>query len=66
MPKSFQDILNQTSFSKSDLVTLLSADEQNRKLLFGKSASVKHEYVGNKVYYRGLIEFSNLCGKDCL
>ncbi len=66
MPKLFKDILNQSSFSKSDLVTMLSADEQNRKLLFDKSASIKHEYVGNKVYYRGLIEFSNLCGKDCL
>ncbi len=35
-------------------------------MLFTKSAEVKKKYIGNKVWFRGLIEFSNVCGKDCL
>ena len=65
MTKSLEQILSQNSFNKNDLVTLLNADEQQRQLIFTKAAEVKEKYVGKKVYYRGLIEFSNLCGKNC-
>jgi biotin synthase len=65
MIKSLEQILSQDSFSKNDLVTLLNANEQQRQLIFSKAAEVKEKNVGKKVYYRGLIEFSNLCGKNC-
>jgi biotin synthase len=65
MTKSLEQILSQDSFNKNDLVTLLNADEQQRQIIFAKAAEVKEKYVGKKVYYRGLIEFSNLCGKNC-
>jgi len=65
MSKTIEKILTQESFSKEDLVMLLSADEEARKLVFAKGEKIKEKYVGNKVYYRGLIEFSNLCGKNC-
>ncbi len=65
MSKTIEKILAQDTFSKEDLVLLLSADEEARKLVFAKGEKVKNNYVGNKVYYRGLIEFSNLCGKNC-
>jgi len=65
MTKSISEILEQSDFSKEDLISLLSANEQDRQLIFTKSSEVKLAHVGNKVYYRGLIEFSNLCGKNC-
>lgn len=65
MNKTISHILTQEKFSKSDIATLLGADENDRKLIFEKAAAVKEAYVGNKVYYRGLVEFSNLCGKNC-
>ena len=34
--------------------------------LYQQAYTIKTEYVGRNVYYRGLIEFSNLCEKDCL
>jgi len=34
--------------------------------LYQQAYAVKTRYVGTKVYYRGLIEFSNICAKDCL
>ncbi len=66
MSEKIKNILSQESFSKVDLAALLAAGEEDRKLVFTKAAEIKQAYVGNKVYYRGLIEFSNLCGKNCL
>lgn len=64
--KTFQEILLQTNFSRNDLVTLLLAEGEERQLLFQRAQSVKLETIGNKVYFRGLVEFSNICAKDCL
>ena len=63
---TFQNILLQTDFSHSDLVVLLSAEGEEKKQLFSRSQSVKLNTIGNKVYLRGLVEFSNCCAKDCL
>jgi biotin synthase len=60
-----QSIINKDCLTKEDLVTLLSANKKESKLLFRKSEVIKNEYVGNTVYFRGLIEFSNICGKNC-
>jgi biotin synthase len=60
------DILVKDSFSKKEIVKLLEAEGEDKILLFTKSAEVKEKYIGKKVWLRGLIEFSNICGKDCL
>jgi biotin synthase len=64
--KTFQEILQQSDFSQGDLVSLLLAEGEERQQLFLQAQSVKLQSVGNKVYFRGLIEFSNICAKDCL
>ncbi|MFA5329397.1 MAG: [FeFe] hydrogenase H-cluster radical SAM maturase HydE [Prolixibacteraceae bacterium] len=64
--KAFQEILLQTKFSHEDLVTLLLADGNERELLFEHAQNVRLKHIGNKVYLRGLVEFSNVCAKDCL
>ena len=66
MVKAFQDILFQSDFSHDNLVTLLSAEGNELQQLFQQAQSVKLETIGNKVYFRGLVEFSNICAKDCL
>jgi len=63
---NFQEILQQSDFSKSDLVSLLLAEGEQRQQLFQRAHAVKLKSVGNKVYFRGLVEFSNICAKDCL
>lgn len=42
---------------------LLGCDDD---ALFERSAQIRHQTVGDKVYLRGLIELSNICSKDCL
>lgn len=58
-------ILHKDNLEKDDIVALLSTNEVDAKLLFSKAAEVKEKYVSNTVYFRGLIEFSNVCGKNC-
>jgi len=62
---NFDLLLNNNTFSQEEIILLLNSKDENRKKLFEKAAEIKKEYVGNKVYYRGLIEFSNICAKDC-
>jgi biotin synthase len=66
MESSVKDILNQDQFSGNDLMTLLQSEGEDRTFLFRTSAEIKEKFIGKKVWFRGLIEFSNICGKDCL
>lgn len=59
-------ILAKHELGFDDLVTLLSSTGDDRKALFEAAAKTKAEQVGNVVYLRGLIEFSNVCRKNCL
>ncbi|MBN2174436.1 MAG: [FeFe] hydrogenase H-cluster radical SAM maturase HydE [Bacteroidales bacterium] len=59
-------ILEKESLSREDLIRLLSVQNQNeRDLIFQKAMEVRAELVGNEIYLRGLIEFSNICEKNC-
>jgi biotin synthase len=66
MSLTIKDILLNEDFSRKNIISLLESEGEDRTLLFRKSAEIKEKYIGNKVWFRGLIEFSNICGKDCL
>lgn len=59
------DILNKDTLTREDIIYLLNAKGDDLKSLFAFSTKVKEEQVGNFVYFRGLIEFSNICEKNC-
>jgi biotin synthase len=61
-----KNILEKDLLSKEEIVTLLALEGDDKTLLLKKSAEIKEKYIGNKVWFRGLIEFSNVCSKDCL
>ncbi len=52
--------------NKQEIIHLLQTKGDERTQLLKKSREIKEKVVGNKVYFRGLIEFSNICSKDCL
>lgn len=60
-----EKILQKEEFSRTEIVELLKSQGGDREKLFRKAAQIKEEYVGKKVYFRGLIEFSNICSKNC-
>jgi biotin synthase len=66
MYNTIKDILIKDEFSGDDIIKLLNCEGEDRTLLFKMSADIKEKFIGNKVWFRGLIEFSNICGKDCL
>jgi biotin synthase len=63
---NIQNILQKENLSKEDLVYLLTCTGEEEKELFKYSKSIREKEIGKGVYLRGLIEFSNICKKDCL
>jgi biotin synthase len=60
-------IAGKTELTAGDIHFLLSLKTPEEVKLLGELAyTVKKENVSNRVYFRGLIEFSNICSKDCL
>jgi biotin synthase len=60
-----KEILEKDVLQREDIARLLAADEDENLMIFKKAAAVKKAHVGNKVYFRGLIEYSNRCAKNC-
>lgn len=59
------DILKSNLLTHAEIVALLNAEGDDLKALYATAAKVKEEHIGNVVYFRGLIEFSNICSKNC-
>ncbi|MBP1670078.1 MAG: [FeFe] hydrogenase H-cluster radical maturase HydE, partial [Bacteroidetes bacterium] len=60
------EILIREPYTFEEIAYLLQAEDNEKAMLFEKAAKVKKVFVQNKVYLRGLIEFSNRCRKNCL
>ncbi|MGQ9847620.1 MAG: [FeFe] hydrogenase H-cluster radical SAM maturase HydE [Bacteroidales bacterium] len=59
-------ILEQKEFSREDIITLLSlSNKESHDALIKYAYSVKEKTVGRVAYVRGIIEFSNVCKKNC-
>ncbi|MFC1659806.1 [FeFe] hydrogenase H-cluster radical SAM maturase HydE [Pseudomonadota bacterium] len=55
---------NEHNLSKDELVVILENEEINQEL-FDAANRVREKYVGNEVHLRGLLEFSNICSRNC-
>lgn len=60
-----KEILDKGKLGRNEIITLLESDGEEKQLLFQKAMEVKMDEIGNLVHFRGLVEFSNICGKDC-
>jgi len=53
--------------TKSQLVDLLSTtDHKEEVALFAYANTVTEKFYGKKIFFRGIIELSNVCQKNCL
>ena len=51
---------------RQDVKSLLELEDENQvQALFDRAYKVKSENVGKVAYFRGIIECSNICAKDC-
>lgn len=53
-----------SEFSRNDIIEILK-DDSNNDWLFSLADKTREEYVGDEVHLRGLIEFSNICKRQC-
>ncbi len=54
------------SLTKEEYILLLNHRSPDlAEYLFEKSRNIAHQYFGNRIYTRGLIEFTNHCKNDC-
>ena len=61
------EITVNSDLSRQEIVEMLAINDKTEyDLLISKAYSIKEKYVGKIAYLRGLIEFSNICYKDCL
>ncbi len=52
--------------TKQKIIELLSIDNRDdMRALFAKAYRTKEQFVGKKVHFRGIVEFSNICTKNC-
>ncbi len=63
-PKDIIEIL-QNNPSKAVIEQILCFEEENKNFLFQAATEIKTKYIKNLVYFRGLIEYSNICRKNC-
>lgn len=66
-PKQLIDKLEDTSqLTKEEWVALIeNRNQETAEYLFEKARRLQHKHFGNRVYTRGLIEFTNYCKNDC-
>jgi biotin synthase len=63
---NLNDILHKEELNIDEIELLLSlSDKEDIQRLYDRAYQVKCENVSKKVYLRGIIEFSNICVKDC-
>ena len=54
------------NLSRQELIWLLNTESEETEAIFSWSAAHRKSHVGEKTYLRGLIEYSNVCRKNCL
>ena len=63
-PHPLEDMLSRPPLTRGEITALLSVADPDP--LFQKADQIRKKFVGDAVYLRGLIEFSNYCKNDCL
>ncbi len=48
-----------------DILALLKTPPDEREALFARANEVRKEIMGDEVFLRGIVEFSNICGNKC-
>ena len=54
-----------TSISKNEIIELLTLRGVEQAELHKKASLIRRDNITDRVYIRGLIEFSNICSNDC-
>jgi biotin synthase len=53
-------------YTRESIMQLLNSKSDKLERLYKEADRVRQEHMGDEVYLRGIIEFSNICKNDCL
>lgn len=56
----------ETAYSKDEILLLLDRRDDELRDLYDRADRIRQAHMGDEIYIRGIIEFSNLCANDCL
>ena len=60
------DLSEKKSVRATDVIPFLEiSDHSQRSLLFEFADEIRRKYMGDGIFLRGIVEFSNICGQDC-
>ncbi|MBQ8829428.1 MAG: [Burkholderiaceae bacterium] len=66
LKEKLKQLVTQKQFTDEEIVLLLGlTDPEDCRILRDEAYARTTELMGDKVYYRGLIEFSNICTANC-
>lgn len=65
MIEPLKHITAENIVSLEKLVYFLESQGETKQQLFSAARNIKLSHIGNVVHFRGLIEFSNVCRKNC-
>ena len=65
MIPAFDDILRKQDLDQEEIKVLLAAEGAEKERLLQRGLKVKLQHLDNYVHLRGLIEFGNVCEKNC-
>ncbi len=61
------ELLKKEKLTRDDLIYLMKTEDPKEiEAIYQRAYAIKTEEIGQKVFYRGIIEFSNTCIKNCL
>lgn len=67
MENLLNKLYEENLLAKDEIVYIIrNISPSGKKRLYELAQLKQREYYGDHVYLRGLIEFSNICGRDCL
>ena len=66
MTRAFEDLLLRQDLDPEEIKVLLAAEGPQKEQLLRRGLEVKLQHLDNNVHLRGLIEFGNVCEKNCL
>lgn len=58
-------LLDPLNASDQQLLNLLTSTGDVQQELFKQARAVRHKYLGDEITFRGVIEISNICQKNC-
>ncbi len=59
-------VFTNSDYGKGGALSLLISEGTDRIRLYEEADRIRHIHMGDEIYIRGIIEFSNICANDCL